>query len=138
MRATRVFVVVALVVAVLGMLIEPGVAGSQGREKTLYTLVPGWERVFKIDWEVSERRGQPMVGGYLVNDSPYTVSHVRLLVDGLDDKGAVVAQRISWVPGSTLTPFSRVSFEVPAPGRHPKYQVTVFAYDRIESDGRFD
>jgi hypothetical protein len=113
-------------------------AAARGAER-LEPLMPGWERFFKLDWEIGERRGRPVVSGYLANDSPYEVTGVRLLVDGLDEAGAIVAQGVSWVPVGRLGPFSRVYFEAPAPGRHPRYQVRVFSYDRIERDGgRFD
>ena len=80
-------------------------------EKVIEPLVPGWERFFKIDWEAVEMEARrPVVRGYVVNDSPYTVTRMQLLLDALDGSGRVVAQQISWLPG-TLPAFSRTYFE---------------------------
>lgn len=130
-RAVLVSTIVAVAIAI-------GVAAPRhtAAAKVLEPLVPGWERIFKLDWELEEKRGRPVVNGYVVNDSPYELAGVRLLVEGLDEQGNIASQRLTWVPGD-LTPFSRRYFEAPAPGRHPKYQVRVFAYDRVErGDGR--
>lgn len=124
-------IVLPLAVAALALTLP----ADGGAKAPLEPLVLGWEQIFKLDWELEERRGRLVLRGYLVNDSPYSIARVRLLVDGLDDSGGIVAQRISWFLGD-LMPFSRGFFEAPVPGRHPKYQVRVFAYDRVESNGR--
>jgi hypothetical protein len=103
--------------------------------KVLDPLVAGWEHIFKVDWEVSEHRGRPVLSGHLENGSPYTLTQIRLLVEGLDEAGGIVSQRIVWVPIGTLMPFGRTYYEAPVPGRHAKYQVRVFSFDRIETDG---
>lgn len=103
----------------------------------LAPLQPGWERLFRLDWSVATRNGRPVVGGYLYNDSPYAVTRVQLLVDALDAQGAIVGQRVGWVTASSMAPFSRAYFELPAPGPADRYQVRVFAYERLES-GPFD
>src|SRR5437016_2594726 len=69
---------------------------SRAAPATLEPLVAGWEDVFKLDWQVSERRGAPVVHGDVVNASPYTVTAVQLLVEALDAGGAIVAQKIVW------------------------------------------
>lgn len=96
--------------------------------------VVGWEQIFRLEWDVEERRDPPVISGYLANDSPYTVTAVQLLVEGLDETGSVVDQRLSWVPG-ILAPFSRHYFEAPAPGAYPQHRVRVFAFDRVERNG---
>lgn len=112
----------------------PGVAQApkEPADGELHPLLPGWERFFRVDWESVERRGRTLVQGYVVNDSPYTVTRMQLLVDALGADDGVVAQSVSWVVG-TLTPFSRLYFEVPVPRPAVKYRVRVFAYDRIEA-----
>lgn len=124
-------VIAALVVA---MVAGPGAAQApkEPAERELHPLLPGWERFFRVDWESVERRGRTFVQGYVVNDSPYTVTRMQLLVDALGADDRVVAQSVSWVVG-TLTPFSRLYFEVPVPRPAVKYRVRVFAYDRIEA-----
>jgi hypothetical protein len=61
-------------------------------EKVIEPPVPGWERFFKIDWEAVEPRGRPVVRGYVLNDSPYTVTRMQLLLDALDGSGCVGLQ----------------------------------------------
>jgi hypothetical protein len=100
-------------------------------ERVIEPLMPGWERFFKIDSEVVESRGRPLARGYVMNDSPYTVTRMQLLLDALDGSGRVVAQQISWLPG-TLTAFSRAYFEIPVQQRAQAYRVRVLAYDRLE------
>lgn len=103
---------------------------------TLEPLVAGWEHVFKIDWQVAERRGAPVVRGNVVNESPYTVTAVQLLIDSLDASGAIVGQKIVWATPATMSPFMRTSFELAVPGRlSPRYRVRVFAFDRVEVRG---
>jgi hypothetical protein len=133
MRILRTLSIAAVVVVMFGA----GAPSGAATDKLLDPLVPGWEQIFKLDWQVGERRGNPVLNGYLVNDSPYPVTAIRLLVDALDEGGNVVAQRVTWLPGGTLTPFSRTYFEVPAPGLSAKYQVRVFAFDRIEGGDGF-
>jgi hypothetical protein len=108
------------------------VLAAQGT--TLEPLVVGWERIFKLSWEVAERAGQPVVRGYLTNDSPYTVTRIQLLVEALDRTGRVAGQRVGWF-GPTLTPFSRGYFELPAPPGET-WRVRVFAFDRVEAPSR--
>ena len=100
----------------------------------LEPLVVGWERIFRLEWGVDERRDRPVVSGYVVNDSPYTVTAVRLLVEGLDETGAVVEQQLSWVPGA-FSPFSRRYFEAQPTAWYPEHRVRVFSFDRIERNG---
>jgi hypothetical protein len=118
----------------LGMLAVLGLLTAPAPGKTLEPMVLGWEQIFKLDWQATADKGRPMVQGYLVNDSPYTVHRIQILVDGLDAADNVVGQRVAWVPG-TLTPFSRTYFSAPAP-EGAKYRVRVFAFDRIEAPTR--
>lgn len=119
------------VAAVALLAMTPALVASA---RQLEPLVVGWEQVFRLEWEVGERRQRPVLRGHVANDSPYTMTGVRLLVDGLDAGGRIVAQKVSWVPGD-LSPFSWVPFEASAPGHHPGYRVRVFAFDRLEADG---
>jgi hypothetical protein len=127
-----------LVAGVLALTILAGGVGftaAQSSGKTLEPMVVGWERIFKLDWQAGERRGAPVVQGYLVNDSPYIVTKIQLLVEGLDQSGNIVSQRLAWVPG-TLSPFSRAYFSETAPQAASAYRVRVFAFDRIEAPSR--
>ena len=122
----------AAVGILIGLATLTGPAWSEVRE--IQPLVVGWERYFTLSWESFVSRGRPGVSGRLNNVSPYSVRNIRILVDSLDSSGQVVAQRIAWVPGD-LGGGGSAYFEVPvAPS--PAYRVRIFAYDRVESDGR--
>jgi hypothetical protein len=118
------------VVAALALLLALAtLSACVGRAQPIEPLVVGWERVFRLEWEVAHRGGQPVVRGSLTNDSPYTVLRVQLLVEALDANGAVVAQEITWATADVMTPSTRASFEIRAPASASTYQVRVFAFD---------
>jgi hypothetical protein len=128
-----------LVAGVLALILlsAVGLTAARSSGKALEPMVVGWERIFKLDWQATERGGAPVLQGYLVNDSPYLVTRIQLLVEGLDPSGDVVGQRVAWMPG-TLTPFSRAYFSEAAPRPASAYRVRVFAFDRVESPSRED
>jgi len=95
-------------------------------------LVWGWEQFFKVTWEPMERKGRPYVAGYVLNDWGFPATRIQLLVDGLDSSGPVVSQTVSWL-GQSITPGSRVYFEVPAPQPAASYRVSVFAFDWLQT-----
>ena len=129
-RSTLVLVVLAALTLI------PAVGWSQ---KLIEPHMPGWERWFKLDWETGEHRGHPVVKGYLYNASPKTVSDVQLLVDALDSTGAILSQKVEWVPGSQMEPFSRRYFvaDVPlvaiAPQQPAQYRVRVYSYSEVQA-----
>jgi hypothetical protein len=107
-----------------------------GRAQPLEPLVVGWERFLRVEWEVADRGGQPVVSGYVTNDSRYTVRRVQLLVEALDATGAVVAQEATWAAGDMMAPSARTFFEVRAPASPPMtYRVRVFAFDPVDGCG---
>ena len=120
---TRVPVIVATVL----MAMTAGAAYAA----ELRPLEEGAERFFSVTWDAAQYRGRPIVEGYVNNTSPYRVGNLRVLVDTLDAAGYVVDQRLAWVPG-TLGGHDRLYFQVPVEAA-PRYQIRVFAYDRIES-----
>ena len=122
----------AMIAMLVGALVlVPMTSGLRAADELIEPFVPGWERFFRVDWEVAEPRGRPLVHGYIVNSSPYTVTRMQLLLDALDGDGRVVAQQISWIPG-TVTAFSRGYFEIPAQQRAEAYRVRVLAFDRLQ------
>ena len=129
MRPIRIVAALALLVT----LSVPALPPSTGWANTLEPLVVGWERIFNLDWQVTDKGGRPVVSGYLVNDSPHIVTAIQLLIDALDANGAIVRQNIGWAGAGAIQPFSRMYFELPAPRAAATYRVRVFAFDRIES-----
>jgi hypothetical protein len=98
----------------------------------LRPLMSGWERILALKWGAGQYRGRPVVEGYVENISPYDLTRIRILVESLDQAGAVTAQRVAWVPGD-LRGGGHLFFQVPAEPA-PAYRVQVFSYDRIESE----
>lgn len=105
-------------------------AAAEAAPRVLQPMVWGWEQIFTVEWSAGDRGGRPQVQGYLVNTSPYGVARLRLLIESLDERGEILAQRLLWLPGE-LSPFTRVYFESPAPQRAPGYRVRVFDFDQI-------
>jgi hypothetical protein len=101
----------------------------------LHPLMAGWERVFTIDWQAGQYRGQPAVEGYVNNISPYHLTKIRIIVESLDAGGQVTNQQIAWLSGDVLGG-GRMFFQVPT-ATAPSYRVRVFSYDRGELDSNF-
>jgi hypothetical protein len=116
-------------VLALGFLLV-SVTPAVGRAQEQRPLMAGWEQHFTVTWDAVERRGRPIVAGYVDNRSPYRVGNVRVLVDSVDDTGRIVDQRVSWVLGE-LGAGTRLYFEVPV-SPAPRHRVSVFSYDRID------
>jgi len=127
MKATNVLAAAVLIgVGVAGCAsMEAMPAASPAHE--LHTFVPGWERFFTIDWQAGQRKGRPILSGAVHNQYGATATRVQLLVQGLDDKGGVVSQRVVWL-GDSIEPFDTVHFDVPVEPA-ANYHVTIFAYD---------
>ena len=53
------------------------VAPAAADMKILEPHDPTWERIFKISWQMDEKKGRPIVEGYIVNASPYTILYHR-------------------------------------------------------------
>jgi hypothetical protein len=117
-----------LIVGLLGALL----AATDVVAQPLTPHFPAWERYFEVSWEPFERRGRPLLSGYVVSKYGATATRVKLLVESLDSAGGIVAQRVEWL-GGTVPVFSRTYFEVPAPQAAPHYRVSVFAFDFIQA-----
>ena len=121
----------ALVIATLAGLLA---AGTPVAAQSLSPTFPAWERYFTVSWEPFERRGQPYLSGHIVSSYGVTATRVQLLVDSLDSSGQIAAQRVEWL-GGNLPGFSSTYFEVPIRQPAPKYRVSVFAFDFVQSAG---
>ena len=123
-----------VLVSVVWLSLEPATAraSSPPPAAPYAPLVQGWEQFFKVTWEPLERKGRPYVGGYVSNDWGFTATRVQLLVDGLDSSGRVVSQTVTWL-GQSITPGTRVYFEVQAPQPAASYRVSVFAFDWLQT-----
>lgn len=118
-------VTAALLYAAFGPMAAPDAAPLQ-------PLTIGWEQYFRLDWSTATtRQGRPVVYGHLRNEWGATAANVRLLVEGLDDRGQIVSQTIGWL-GTQLTPGTTAPFEVPVNAGAPQYRVSVFAFDWVQ------
>ena len=70
-------------------------ASSGAAARPLEPLVRGSENYVTLQWQVGQHHGRPVLSGYVVNDSPYDLTRVQLLVERLDDQGAVISQTVS-------------------------------------------
>lgn len=105
---------------------------------TVTTLMPGSERFFRINWDVTPERGDTRrLSGYVENTYGEAAGRVQLLGQALDNSGAVVGQRLQWVHGA-IPGFGRVYYEIPGMPTAEHYRVTVWAFERIQGrDGGF-
>ncbi len=98
------------------------------------TLMAGWERHFTLDWTVEPEQGETRrLRGYIYNHHGEYADSVRVLARVLDPSGAVVGQRIAWVPGG-VGGFGRAYFEVPHLPPADTYRLTVWDYAFTQSD----
>ncbi|MGH7393118.1 MAG: hypothetical protein ACREM3_27245 [Candidatus Rokuibacteriota bacterium] len=98
----------------------------------LQPLVVGWERYFKLDWQVDRSPGRTLVWGHILNDWGLPARGVRVLVDGIGPGGELLGQELAWV--GSLAPGMRAYYEVPVKTPAPAYRVSVFAFDWVLSD----
>lgn len=105
---------------------------------TVTTLMPGSERFFRINWDVTpERDDRRRLSGYVENTYGEAAARVQLLGQALDTSGGVVGQRLQWVHGA-IPGFGRVYYEIPGMPAADHYRVTVWAFERIQGrDGGF-
>jgi hypothetical protein len=102
-----------------------------GEGQKLRSLAGGWQRIFTLEWQADQRKGRPMIAGYVTNISSYQIDNVQLLVEAVDGAGQVVNQSVMRVRGD-MGGGSRLFFEFPVPAA-PSYRVEIFSYDRLES-----
>ena len=113
----RTAVTIALAAAFAAAGVGPAGAQSFGRPTDVD---------LRLEWTASEdRRGRPVVSGYIYNlrGGTYATS-VRLLVEALDASGATVGSTAGFVFGD-VPPSDRSYFEIKAPPRAASYRVTV-------------
>jgi hypothetical protein len=94
----------------------------------------GTDSYFTVEWQPDERRGKPMVSGYVTNQWGLATKNVRLRVEALDAAGNVTATYIGYVNGY-VNPGSHVYFEVPVQAKAPSYRVSVLSFDPIQGHG---
>jgi len=95
---------------------------------TVTTLTAGWERHFTLEWTVEPRPdGGVLLSGSITSSHGARAEPMRLLAQTLDAAGAVVGQRIFWVPGG-VGGFQRAYFVFPDLPAADRYRVSVWDY----------
>ena len=102
----------------------------------LQPLTVGWQQYFRIQWDATQRDGQPAVEGYITNVWPFTALNLRLLINGYDASGQMVGQLLSWGP-SEIDYGNRVYFIVPVP-QAATYEISIFAWTWVQTGSGSD
>lgn len=125
-------VTLGIILAVLAGCLTPDVTPSA----SVTTLMPDAERWFKLSWEaVPERDGtRQRLRGYVENTYGEAAGRVQLLAQAFDASGALVGQKIEWLPVA-VSGFGRAYFEIPKMPMADHYRVTVWSYERIQGRG---
>ena len=123
-------VVPVLAQACAGGATQSAVTGAAAPSPPSYGIY-GVDSYYKVEWQPDERRGRPIVSGYVTNQWGVSTKNVRLRVEALDAAGGVTGSYIGYVSGYVL-PGVRVYFEVPVPAKAPNYRVTVLSFDTIQ------
>jgi hypothetical protein len=102
---------------------------------TTTTLMSGWEHHFSIDWTAAEQsQSSRKVSCYVYNHNGEYATHLRVLAQAIDPAGAVVGNRIAYVPGG-VGGFGRVYFEVPNLPVAQSYRVSIWDYTWFQAPG---
>jgi hypothetical protein len=88
-----------------------------------------------LEWEAGQdRRGRPIVSGYVHNNYDRAAYEARVLVETLDAGGQPIAQAMGFVFG-TVPIRGRSYFEVRIKTPGPSYRVTVTSFDWRDGAG---
>jgi hypothetical protein len=130
MRAIRVGLLASVIVTMSAACTSIGADPPLGTATT--TLMAGWEQHFGVEWVAGEQSPTARkVTGYVYNRHGEYASDLSLLAQALDPSGAVIGQRIAWVPGG-LGGSGRAYFEVPNLPVASSYRVSVWYYTWIQ------
>ena len=134
MKATRLGLLVALIVTMSAACAGTGLTPPLSMTAT--TLTAGWEQHFTVEWAAAADQSQSSrkLSGYVYNRHGELVTHLRVLAQAVDAAGAVVGQRIAFVPGG-VSGFGRAYFEVPNLPATDNYRVSVWDYTWFQSNG---
>ena len=133
MKAIRLGLLIGLIVTMSSACAETG--AQPPLSMTATTLTYGWEHHFSFEWAAAEQgQNSRKVAGYVYNHNGEFATSMRVLAQAVDSGGAVVGQRIAYVPGG-VGGFGRAYFEVPNLPATPTYRVSVWDYTWFQADG---
>jgi len=129
----RVALLVSVVAAMTGAC--AGTGANAPLIVTATTLMAGWEQHFTLEWAADQgQSGARRVSGYVYNRHGEYALDLRLLAQALDPSGAVIGQRIAWVPGG-VGGSGRAYFEVRNLPPANLYRVSVWDYTWAQGVG---
>ena len=130
MKAFRLGLLITAIVTMTSACAGTGATPPPGSPTT---LMYGWEHHFSIDWAAAEQgQNTRKVSGYVYNQHGEFATHLRVLAQAIDSGGAVVGQRIAYVPGG-VGGFGRSYFEVPNLPVAENYRVSVWDYTWLQA-----
>jgi hypothetical protein len=109
-----------------------GCAAGVVPSATVTTAVQGWENWLRLDWAAQPQPSGQLIEGYVYSAYGSPLYDVRLLAQALDGSGAVVGQKIVWVPG-IVPALQGAYFRVAAMPAADRYRVTVWSFDTVQS-----
>jgi hypothetical protein len=118
----------------LGAVLMPAaLAGGAGASTSL--VAPGQRHYFRTEVTGgTDRRGRPVVSGFVYNDHGLPAYHVQLDVEVLDAGGQVLSRTLSYE--DTMVPnFGRAYFEQRVPALGASYRVTVRSVEWMRTGG---
>ena len=126
MKAIRLGLLISLIVTMGAACASTG--STPPRSMTTTTLMAGWEHHFTVEWAAAEQNPNARkVSGYVYNQNGEFATSLRVLAQALDPTGAVVGQRVAYVPGG-VGGFGRAYFEVLNLPVAETYLVSVWDY----------
>lgn len=135
MVTVRFVILVGATVAMTSACAHIGTGAAPPLSMTEPTLMYGWENHFSIEWAASEgRNGTQRVTGYVYNRHGEYAMDLRVMAQAVDTAGAVVGQRIAFVPGG-VGGSGRAYFEVPNLPVASTYRVSVYDYTWVQGSG---
>ena len=133
MKAIRLGLLLGLIATMSAACGEIGAAPPLSMTAT--TLTAGWEHHFSFEWTATEQsQSSRKVAGYVYNRNGEFATSLRVLAQAVDSGGAVVGQRIAYVPGG-VGGFGRAYFEVPNLPATASYRLSVWDYTWFQADG---
>lgn len=135
MTILRLVLVVSVIAMMTAACANLGTGASPPLSSTATTLMYGWEDYFTLEWAADAgQNGSRRVTGYVHNRKGEYALDLRVLAQALDASGAVVGQRIAFVPGG-VGGSGKAYFEVPNLPVASSYRVSVWDYTWAQGVG---
>ena len=110
--------------------------GALSPSASVTTAIQGWERWLDVQWTAEAKAKGQVIDGYVYNKYGSPLESVQILAQGLDGSGAVVDQKLEWIPGS-VPALQRAYFRIPPMRQAARYRVSVWAFNIAENTGAF-